>query len=268
MRAGSFLLSLGVHLGLALAGVIVIPQLSRAEPTPMVILPVELLTIDETTNVAPVAEKPKPDEKTQDETAPAETASAGAKPEPEPEVMPAPAPPPKKPEPKVEPPKDTQAKQEKKKDFNSELDSILKTVSPKKSKAAPADTKSATNLRNVEDAAEARRGVGDRQKMTITVADFIRQQLLSKGCWDDHDDAADASRLRAVIRVRFGRDGRFSEEPQLISPARIPSGDPPMQVYVQQAFRALAECNTKGFQVPPQYYEHQPLQWIDITFLP
>ena len=48
--------SIFLHLAFAAAGVVVVPQLPR-ESTPMVILPVELLTIGDATNVAPVIEE-------------------------------------------------------------------------------------------------------------------------------------------------------------------------------------------------------------------
>ena len=79
---------------------------------------------------------------------------------------------------------------------------------------------------------------------------------------------ADAHRLRTVIRVRFGRNGRFLDEPQMIEPSRPPSNDQVLQVYIQHAFTALNKCNTIGFRVPPEYFETQPVQYIDLVFLP
>jgi hypothetical protein len=79
---------------------------------------------------------------------------------------------------------------------------------------------------------------------------------------------ADAHRLRTVIRVRFGRNGRFLEEPQMIEPSRPPTNDQVLQVYIQHAFTALNKCNTLGFAVPKEYFETQPAQYIDLVFLP
>lgn len=259
--------SIALHLGLAAAGMIVIPTMTDIEPTPMVILPVELLEIADSTNVAPIAEAPKPDAAPEQETAPASTPAPAAAPEPEEAIPDIAPPPPKKEEPKQVAKAEPKPPAPKKESFEDSLDSILKTVDKNKSKAPPAETRTATNLRNVEDAA-ARRGVGDKTRNTITVADFIVQQMLRKGCWSDQDDMPDAKRLRAVIRVKFGRDGRFVGQPELREPTRIGIGDKPMEVFVARAHAGLNKCNQLGFEVPAQYYETQPPQWIDIVFLP
>jgi hypothetical protein len=170
-----------------------------------------------------------------------------AAPKPEPEVKKPDTP--KKPEPKKEP------------SFSDELAGILTGIDKPSAAARP----SPSNAPRKEGEAP-RRGVGDNQRMTITVADFIRSQMLSRGCWNDQDDMADARRLRAEIRVRFSRDGRFIEPPELVTPARPPTGDPPMQVFVQRAFRGLQQCSP--FTVPPEYYETNPPQWIVIEFIP
>ncbi len=104
------------------------------------------------------------------------------------------------------------------------LDSILKSVPDKKTSKNAADHSTAS-LRNVEDA--ARKGVGDNQRMTITIADSIRSQLMSRGCWTDKDDMPDAKRLRAVIRVRFERGGRLLGDPKMIDPLAAARRRPP-----------------------------------------
>ncbi len=264
--------SVVLHLAVAAGGFVIVPQLPR-ESSPMVILPVELLTIGETTNVAPVVEaqpeaeiaeeasaEPEPAESQPDpaeaEPIPEPEAEIIPEPEPEPEPeKPEPAPAPKKPEPKPEP----------KPDFNDSLSSILQSVERPKETQAPQNDRTAADLRNVENQAP-RRGVGDNQRMTITVADFVRSQLISRGCWADQDDMADAKRLRAVIRIRFERDGRLLGSPELIEPSREPTADRPMQIFVQRARRALNQCSP--FTVPSEYYEVSPPQWIDIEFLP
>lgn len=270
MRAG-VPFSVALHLGIAAAGMIVAPSLV-SEPAPMVILPVELLEIADSTNVAPVAELPDPEELPEEESTPEEAPSeaTAAAPEPE-EALPAEVIPPKAPEPKAEPepkPKPAPPKPEvKKESFEDSLDSILKSVDKPKAKPAPSQNTSTSNIKELTDAAP-RRGAGDNSRMTITVAEFVRQQLLTKGCWTDQDDMPDAKRLRATFRIRFGRDGRFLEEQQLIEPSRPPAGDQPMQTFIERARRALSKCNQMGFQVPSQYFETSPAQWIEIVFLP
>ncbi len=270
MRAGVFA-SIGLHVGLLLTGLVAAPVMV-SQPSEFVILPVELLEIAETTNVAPVVRSDPEAEITDEPEAPAEESPAPA-----PTAAPAPAPedaellpdPLKKPEPKTEPKKEVvkprvEPKKEEEQDFGGALSSILKTAE-KKRETAPTGSKSAADMRNIDNGAP-RKGAGDNQRMTITVADFIRDQLQRKGCWGDQEDMADARRLRATIRVRFDRDGRLLEEPQLVSPVREPAGDQPMQIFIQRARRALSMCSP--FVVPKEYYETTPAQWIDIEFLP
>lgn len=260
---GGVVVSIGFHLALLAGGVVVAPRL-MAEPAPMMILPVELLTIADTTNVAPVAEKqPETAEEADasvDKAAQASAAAPEEKPEPLPEPVPAetrkPAPEPPKDEPKAKP---APSKSEKMVDT---LDSILKSVPDKKASRTAADRTTA-NLRNVEDA-KARKGAGDNQRMTITIADSIRSQLMTRGCWTDKDDMPDAKRLRATVRVRFERGGRLQGDPQLIDPPRQPAGDRPMLVFIQQALASLRQC--EPFQVPSEYYATSP--YIDLIFVP
>ncbi len=264
-------ISIALHAALVAAGITIAPTVQR-ESTPMIILPVELLSIAETTNVAPVIEEQPEAEPVEEEAAaepePEEASSESA---PEPEAVPeeaeiVPDPEPVKPEPKPEPkpaPK-PKPKPEPKPDFNDSLNSILKSVEQDKSKAPPSE-RTAKDLSQVQDQA-ARRGAGDNRRMTITVADFVHSQLISRGCWNDQDDMADAARLRAVIRIRFERDGRLLGAPELIEPSRVTNSDRPMQIFTQRAFRALNICSP--FNVPPEYYEVSPAQWIDIEFLP
>ncbi|MBI1338957.1 hypothetical protein GC169_01935 [bacterium] len=277
MRAG-LPLSVSLHLAMLAAGITVAPALV-ARPEPMVILPVELLTIADETSVRPVVAR-EPEE-TPDEDAPGEVipdAEADADPvvsevaeaeparsepapadaptaEPEP-IAPVPAPKAEaaKPEPKPEAPPARPS---------FDLESVMKSVERNKQARTP-PKRSTTDIARVDDAAAPRRGAGDEQRMTITVADFIRTQLLQRGCWRGAADMPDAARLRAVIRVRFNRDGTFASPPELRSPTRPPQGDMPMQTFVQRGFRALNRC--EPFDVPPEYFTTSP--WIDIEFLP
>ncbi|HVY88331.1 MAG TPA: hypothetical protein VG942_05645 [Hyphomonadaceae bacterium] len=265
MRIGG-ILSVAVHVAFVAAGMVVAPAL-KSDPAPMIVIPLDLVTISDSTNIAPVSEKAKEDDKAE-ETKQPEQQAAAAPPPPPPEtfVPDASTPPP----PKKEPDKRSDAKQDGKldqKDFLKNLNALISAADDKPSKAKrDATADKAANLRNVADAG-ARAGAGDMKRMTATVTDFIRAQLLAKGCWTDHDDMADARRLRAVIRVRFTASGHFLGDPQLVDP-REPSSDPPMQAFIGFARTALDKCNRLGFQVPQEYFQVQPAQYIDIEFLP
>jgi outer membrane biosynthesis protein TonB len=262
--------SIALHVGLAIAGMIVAPTMI-SERTPMVILPVELLTIGPETNVEAAAAEDQPFvEELKEEVETAPEPEATPPPAPDEEIIPTETPP-KKTEPKEEaPPKAAptppKPKPQKDESFESALQSIMKDVD-KPTKATTATKQRAANLRNVDDAG-ARQAVGKGTGMTITVADFITSQLQSRGCWTDQEDMPDYKRLRTVIRVRFAPDGKLLGAPELREPARIPVGDSPMQTFIQRAQRALDKCNTPRYEVPREYYETTPAQWIDIEFLP
>ena len=258
-----FLLSFLIHLAVVASFF----QYAKFMPTtvqdPVPIIDVSLLDIADSTNFTPVEEKAKPaDEAVETPEVEDIPPPAAAPPPPPQDVFETEAATP--PAPKKEVKKDSKSKDE---SFEDALAGILSSVDkkPKQQRQAAADK--AANLRNVDDAGP-RKGYGDMKRMTITVADFIKQQLIAKGCWGDQEDLPDARRLRATIRVRFSRDGHFLSAPLLVDPTREPSNDPGLQVFVQRARNALAKCNNLGFQVPPEYFETQPVPYIDIEFLP
>jgi outer membrane biosynthesis protein TonB len=260
----SAFLSFLLHAGAVLAGIMVIP-VSEPAPvsTPMVYVPIELVTIDDTTNLTAVAAADT--EAPREEDMKTEAATPPPPPPPDEDSVSFDEPKekvkdPPKPKDNANPPPPKPAKS-----FQDDLDDILKGVTKDKPKApkneagaAPATAKDDT----------PRMSVGDRKRMTASITDIIRSQLISKGCWADHSDMADARRLKATFRVWFGRNGKFSQEAQLVSPGREPSGDPPLQTFVQHARRALSMCNQIGWLVPEEYFRLPQPQYIDLEFLP
>ena len=247
MRIGSTIVSLALHLALAWGGVTIAPALvTESEPVPM--FDIELVTISEVTNLRPAAAEEVAEEVTPEPPPP-----------PEPEVVPIPEeaapPPPPKEEPKPEP------KKEKEPDFDDELKKLLASAN---SAPAPAkkEEKPKNPFRN-----PGRPGVGKGDADTVTIQHYIMRQILDNGCWSKQSGLADAQTMSATIRVRFGRDGRFSEEPKLIDPSRMPSGGP-FLVYVTRAFAGLNKCNNIGFKVPPEYFTDMKSPTIDLRFQP
>ncbi len=250
-------ISVALHVALAWGGVTIAPALvSESEPVPM--FDIELVTISEVTNLRPAAAEKVVEEEVKPEEPP-------PPPEPEPEPVPipeevAPPPPPKeepKPEPKPEP------KKEKEPDFDDELKKLLASAN---SAPAPAkkEEKPANPFRNAN---RGRASVGAGDADTVTIQHYIMRQILDNGCWSKQTGLADAQTMSATIRVRFGRDGRFSEEPKLIDPPRMPSGGP-FLVYVTRAFAGLNKCNNLGFKVPPEYFTDMKSPTIDLRFQP
>ena len=257
--------SLLLHVGIAAAGITFAPQMtSPSEPTPYI--PIDLVTIAEETNLTEVVEATA-EEEVEEEAAEVEAAPAPPPPpppEPEEVVLPAETPPPKKPAETEKKPEAKPAPREEA--FDSALQDILAAANsaPKKSKE-PTPAKR-TDLTKVGEGAP-REGFGNRRENTATITAFITQQLRDNGCWGDQEDLANAQNLRATIRVKFTRDGKFDGEPSLVQPSRMPPQGP-FLVYITRAFTALNKCENIGFKVPAEYFRTQPVQYIDIEFLP
>ena len=253
-----------VHAGVVLAGLMVMPlEQPKDSVAQMIVVPIELVTVADMTNLTAVSamneDKPIEEEVKAEESNPA----AGAPPPDEDSVS-------------FEPPKDKPKEEIKKpevkaspappaKSFNSELDDILSSVDKTKPKQQ-------TNSAGVAPAASSkeapRLSAGDKRRMTASVEDIIKSQLITKGCFADHSDMADAKRLRVTMRVWFGRNGKFSQAYQLVSPGREPFNDPPLQAFITHARRALDMCNNLGWQVPDDYFRLPQPQYIDLTFVP
>jgi outer membrane biosynthesis protein TonB len=250
MRIGSSIVSLTLHAALAWGGITVAPALIQtSEPVPM--FDIELVTIADVTNLRPQAAEEVAEEVKPEEPPPA--------PEPEEVIIPeeaAPPPPPKE-EPKPEP------KKEKEPDFDDELKKLLAAAN---SAPAPAK-KEETSANPFKNPNRARAGVGTGDAAMVTIEQYIMRQILDNGCWSKQTGLADAQTMSATIRVRFGRDGRFSEEPKLIEPSRMPAGGP-FLVYVTRAFSGLNKCNTRGFKVPDEYFSVMKSPTIDLRFQP
>lgn len=261
----SLFLAFLAHASVVVAGVISMSgEPMRAESTPMIYIPIELVDISDETNiteVAPAVEKSEtPREQEMEEN----------------RANPAPSmPPPEEDTVSFEPPKEKPKEQPAKteanpapakpaKSFNSELDDILASVSkdPPKQRSTSANTAPAAANET------PRLGAGDRRRMTASVTDAIRSQLISNRCWADHSDMADARRLKATFRVWFGRNGKFSKRYELVNPSREPMGDPPLQAFITHARRALDMCNNIGWVVPEEYFTRLQSPYIDIEFLP
>lgn len=229
----------------------------------MLYIPVELVTIGDSTNLTEIVQAEEIAEEEIEAASEASAAPAPAPPEVEEDTVSFDKP---KEQPKEEP-KKTEAKPSPApaKTFNSELDDILASVTkdPPKQQRNNANPTPAT-----KEPQAPRLSVGDRRRMTATVEAVITSQLIEKGCWADHSDMADAKRLKATFRVWFGRNGKFSQTPQLQEPTRKPANDPPLNTYIVHAERALNMCNNLGWQVPEEYFQLPQPQYIDIEFLP
>lgn len=258
--------SLIAHASVVLAGLIMIPAAtSEIESTPMIIIPIELVSIADTTNIAPIYEKVEQEEEPAPPEAEASPAPAAASAAVEPEDTVA-LDPPKPQAPKDQPkPPVKAAPAPPAKSLADEIDSALATIPTKPPGAKPRDP----NANPASgDTGAPRMGAGDMKRMTASVTDFIRAQLVNNKCWTDHSDMADARRLTATFRVWFGRNGKFSQPYQMVSPTREPAGDGPLLTFVAHARRALDMCNKIGWRVPEEYFKLPQGTFIDIVFVP
>jgi len=263
------IISLGVsfclHFALVVTGMIKFPDPPRPPEQQMVVLPLEIMKISDSTNVAAASMKiPKaPDPKAMEEAAKAAPSAASAPvPAAEAEVMPGTAPTPKpsiSPTPTATPKKEARA-EKKKDDFNDVLNSVLQSAKTAKPAQRPVTTPgSINNVDNVN-----RQGMGDNKTNTATFAAYFSSQLKAK-CWGDQDDLPDAKRLHALIRVRFNSSGMLNGEPELVEPNRMPASDRTMTIFVTRALRALQQC--QPFTIPPEYNQRsQPA--IELNFVP
>jgi hypothetical protein len=257
----SAFLSVLVHSAVIITTLIAMPAAAPMPVTSQVYVPIELVTVADTTNLTAVAAA---DAKAEEviESAAAEAAAAPAPPPVDEDTVSL--------EPPQEKPKEPPKKQEAKanpapsKSFSSELDDILSSVDKTpKNRGTSAGTAPASATPTVP-----RLSAGDKRRMTASITDIIVSQLRDKACWADHSDMADAKRLKATYRVWFGRNGKFSQTPELIDPSRKPANDPPLNTFIVHAERALNKCNQIGWYVPEEYFRLPQPAYLDLEFLP
>lgn len=263
MRKG-IVFSAALHMGVIGATMITWPRgLSQSDEV-LPTVPVELISIADATNIqATVREQPAPEpppvaepereevviEPPEPEPEPAPEALPEPLPElePEPEVLaeaePEPTPPPPPvPVEKPEPPRE---------EFN--LDSVIALLDSRTESATPA-----------QPAQETRRGIGDRNAMTMTLVDSLRSQMYE--CWSPPIGAPNPEELIVELDVYLTPNGALARAPQLTAASRLAAaGNPYMRAAAESALRAVNTC------VP---YRNLPVdqyaQWseIRITFDP
>jgi outer membrane biosynthesis protein TonB len=269
---GAAFLSALLHAA-ALAGAFVVwPFVSPPLQMQSDVVPVDLLTVADNTNVAPQEQAPEPTPPEPEPVPvevppPPEEIAAAAEPPPPPPEDDAPAlePEPEKKEPEKpkppEPPAQRYAlstprakpKPEKPKD-EFDVDKILKsldsTAQPKEKRAAPAK---ATADRSVK-------GVGAQSALTMTEIDALRAQM--EKCWNVPAGAPDPASLVLRVRVFLNEDGTIASAPQLLDQGRL--GDPYFRAAADSAIRAVHICGP--YALPPEKYA----SWneIVITFRP
>lgn len=92
--------------------------------------------------------------------------------------------------------------------------------------------------------------------LAASVGAALYDELVQRACWRDYSDMPEADRLVVEIKFTFKRGGGFADGPTLVSPAAVPTNDPPMQMFIQRAMAALNRCSP--FQTIPAAYFDDP----------
>ena len=244
-----FLASLLLHVCI-FAGALVTLQHAKLDiidqSPPMV--PVDLVTIGEKTNIAPtVQEQPKLTQEQiqpekQDILPPALPTFQEAEPAPSEQTTPklALAKPERLPAPRSKP-KDVEKKS--KKSVDEDVNALLNNILSSKP-AAP---------RNARVASRAQRGFGDQNQMTMDLRDSLRNQIEQCMNWGTVAGAPNAQNIIVVIDLTLNPDGSVAQRPQLESEsASEEARDPYVRAAADAALRAIHVC--APYKLPPDRY--------------
>ena len=267
-------ISLALHGALVVSGLIYFPMAVRPFSSGTIV-PVDLVTLSDITNVR--ARAPDPVEETPpQEEFPVETPNA----QPEDDNAP---PPPAEAEPEAVTPDPTDAEAEAEPDVEAdepdpaEEEPPQPRDPPQTPPRTPQNTQSDTldldslsdlvnqsrnnSSNNATEQGDNQRGAGPGTADTATLSDFIRSQ--ANRCWRNSRDAPNPERLIVIVQVRLNRDGTLAGPPVASNAARIrSSGDPYWQVAQERALAAIIDC--APYRLPSEHYA----QWrlIDVTF--
>jgi len=272
MRVG-LLVSAVLHVGLLALTLVVLPDTEPFDVVPRTVLPVELVTIDEFTNLRdiprpepmpeePPAEEvpelaPEPEPLPEPEPEPLPEPEAAPAPIPEPEPAPAPEPVPEakvEPEPEPEPQpqrRPTPPREEPKPAFDpSQIAALLDKLPEEQTRrAAPTQPQRAATP-------------SAQTQLTLSEIDAFKVQM--RRCWSVPAGAANAQSLAVRIKVFLRPDGSLLQPPQLIDTSRLQSGDNYYRAAAESAMRAIRRC--APFRMPADKY--QSWREIDLNFDP
>ena len=240
----SVLLSAAAHVVIMALALVAFPSPEELPSVPTRALPVELVTIDQVTNL-------KSTKKVEmSRSAPEDLSEAEAKPEPKP------TPPP--PEEKVEPIPDKQAEKREEKPKPVEKKAEKKPTPPKKEPEkkksfdpnqiaalldkSPDKAPKSTPIESTEDF-EAPATDDPFAAMTMSEIDAVKQRVQS--CWNIRDFAgsADADKLTATVKFSLNQDGSLSGIPTI---ART-SGGSLSRLFGERAVQAVQKCAPYDF---------------------
>lgn len=244
------------------------------------VVPIELVTIADETNIRAQTEteKPEPEPKPAAEPEPEQKVAMAEPeppppPEPEAELAPEPLepeptppepapepeppkaevkPPPKTPRPKPAPPKPEKPRE---KEFN--LDEIMGVIdrSQQEPKRETGEERVASAERTVP-----RAGLGTG--LTMSETDALLAQM--RRCWNPPIGAPNPDQLIVDVYFRLRQDGTLAAPPELVDSMAVMAGDSYYRAAAEAAKRAVIQC--APYKLPPEKYE----TWseIKLTFDP
>ncbi|MEL6752562.1 MAG: hypothetical protein AAFO57_00945 [Pseudomonadota bacterium] len=266
--------SLVLHAAVIGAGSIVLPTMARDISSESVIVPIDIVTISDITNIAPRVERDAPEPETEEpppledyledldtiapeDVEPAEEEDAPTAPpdeadEPEPVIIPEEEPeetpePDEPGEPEPEEPEETEDRPILEAEQEDPLDSILGQAdnlfdrTPRNPTRSPPKAPEPEDLEDEQPTkSEQQAGAGERTDNTAAISAVLYDQLYI--CWDDVVDLPNPERLNVTIKMELNRDGTIASGPRLVDPARPPIGDRAMGVAIERALRAARKC--------------------------
>ena len=223
-----------------------------ADETPPVV-PVDLVTVADVTNVAPaMPDPPKPDPKPEEQPPPQPVAAPPPPQEvevaPEPDKPPVPKPAPDRDQvaapahparPRLKPPKETPQK--------FDVDSVLAMLDKSTPQPKP------TPVPAAKPAEVPVRGIGAQDAFTVDLKDALLSQM--RQCWNVPVGAPEPEKLIVQVRVYLTPDGGLARPPQLEPGTRTAAaGNPYMRSAAEAALRAVNVCEPYK-HLPPEKYE-------------
>lgn len=240
MLKRSFIASGALHVALIAAASFAWPHAFELSEEPSDIIPVELMTIAEVTNVAPrIVEQPPeplppealpppppPPPPEEVEVAPPEPEEKPAPPpEPPKQVVEAAKPPPAPPVPRQRPRPEPPQPQ-----FN--VDSVLALLDSRAPKAPPPEAPVAET---------PMKGLGAQNASTLDLRDALLSQI--RECWNVPVGAPTPEKLIVQVRVFLTRDGSLAQPPLLEPQTRAAAASNPyMRTAAEAALRAVNVC--------------------------
>jgi hypothetical protein len=273
------LYSVAVHAAVLIATMVALPSPQEIAPVQTRVLPVELLTVAEMTNLKRQAkkqvDKPKPVEKPAEKPVPEKPKPVPQPPEPKAEPEPTPPAPEVKPEPV--PAKKAEKKPEEKKPEPPKPESKKAVVDkkPEKKKKSFDPTKIAALLDKIpdtsaqpdeatptEEKSDAPETDNPDQPLTLSEIDAFKVQM--QKCWSVPAGAANAADLIVKIKVYLNADGSLAQPPELADKTKLLTGDTFYRAAADSAMRAIRRC--APFKMPADKYN----SWreIDLNFDP